>query len=233
MPGSASGVAGEAEAVGADDDAVLQDDVVAEPAVLADDGVGVGEEVAADVGVGIDDDVRQQRGVLAEDDVVADDSVCADVGAGADLRGGCDDGGGMDSGRVRGRLVEQFQGVGEGEVGVGDAEGGGGDLFERRLDQDGSGLRGAGERGVFGVGDEGELAGPASSRPAAEVISASGSPWRVAPRCAARVESFMGRIVEEQLSVVSYSVVSENKACAQLSLDWHWTRDSSAYATEN
>src|ERR1017187_3297013 len=51
--------------------------------------------------------------------------------------------------------------------------------------------------------------GPATSRPAAEVISASGSPWRVAPRCAARVESFMGRIVEE-LSVVSSQLFVEN-----------------------
>ena len=52
VPGGRWRGLGEAEAVGADDGAVLQDDVVAELAVLADDGVGVGEEVVADVSVG-------------------------------------------------------------------------------------------------------------------------------------------------------------------------------------
>jgi hypothetical protein len=50
-------VAGEAEAVRADDGAVLQDDVIAEAAALADDGVGVGEEVAANLRVRVDHDV--------------------------------------------------------------------------------------------------------------------------------------------------------------------------------
>ena len=51
---------GEAEAVGSDDGAVLQGDVVAEAAVFADDGVGVGEEVAADPSVGVDDGVGRR-----------------------------------------------------------------------------------------------------------------------------------------------------------------------------
>jgi hypothetical protein len=114
--------------------------------------------------------------VVAEDDVVADDDVGADVGAGADLRGGRDDGGGMDSGRVGGRVVEQLERAGEGEVGIGDAQGGGGDEFEGRLDQDGGGAGGAGERVYLGLATKVSWPGPASSRPAAEVISRSGSP---------------------------------------------------------
>jgi len=50
---------GEAEAITADDNAVLQDDVVAEHAALADNGVGVSEEIASGGDAGIDDDVRQ------------------------------------------------------------------------------------------------------------------------------------------------------------------------------
>ena len=96
---------------------------------------------------------------IADDDVVADDDIGTDVGVGADLGGGRDDGGGMDSRAVGGRLVEEFERAGEGEVGIGDAQGGGGDWLECRLDQDGGGVGGAGERGVLGVGDEGELAG--------------------------------------------------------------------------
>ena len=63
-------VAGEAEAVGSYDGSVLEGYVVAYLAVLADDGVGVGEEVVADGGVGVDDGVREDDGVVAEGDVV-------------------------------------------------------------------------------------------------------------------------------------------------------------------
>ena len=152
-------VVGEAEAVGADDGAVLQGDVVAEAAVFADDGVGVGEEVAADLCVGVDDCVGQKSCMISNDRVVADDDVRADVGFGADRRGGRDDGGGMDSGGVGWGLVEEFEGAGEGQIGIGDAQGCGGDITEGGFDQDGGGLGGAGQRRVLGVGDEGELAG--------------------------------------------------------------------------
>jgi hypothetical protein len=151
-------VAGKAEAVGTDDGAVLQDDVVADLAALADHGVRVGEEVAADVGVGIQHDVGQQRRVIAKDNVVADDDIGADVGVGADLGSGSDDRGGMDSGLVNGGFVKQFQRSGEGKVGIVDAESGRGDLLKRGLDQYGGGLGGASERDVLGIGDEGELA---------------------------------------------------------------------------
>ncbi len=150
---------GEAEAVGSDDGSVLEDDVVAEAAVLADDGVGVGEEVVAGADVGIEDDVGQKGGVVADDDVLADDDVGADVGVRPDLCGGSDGGGAVDAGSVGGRLVEELDGAGEGEVGILDAQGGGGDLGEVRFDEDGGGLGGAGEGGVLGVGDEGEVAG--------------------------------------------------------------------------
>lgn len=62
VPGGAaefgSRIAGKAEAVAADDGAILQNNVVAELALLPDDGVGVREKVAADVRVGVNDDVR-------------------------------------------------------------------------------------------------------------------------------------------------------------------------------
>ena len=150
---------GEAEAVGADDGAVLQGDVVAQTAAFAHDGVRVGEEVAADLCMRVDDGVGQQRGVVSNDRMVADDDVGADVGFGADRRGGSDDGGGVDSGRVGWGFVEEFEGAGEGQIGITDAQGRGGDRAEGGFDQDGGGLRGAGERRVLGIGDEGELAG--------------------------------------------------------------------------
>ena len=81
------------------------------------------------------------------------------MSVGADLGGRGDDGGGMDSGSVGGRFVEEIEGAGEGEVRIGDAQGGGADRLECRLDEDCGRLGGAGERDVPGVGDEGELAG--------------------------------------------------------------------------
>ncbi len=65
----------------------------------------------------------------------------------------------MNAGSIGRGFVQQFKCAGEGQVGVRDAEGGGGDGFKRRFDQDSRSLRDAGQRGVFGVGDEGELPG--------------------------------------------------------------------------
>ena len=64
---------GEAKAVGADHDSVLQQHVVADAAVLADDRVRVREEVVADLHSAIDHNVRQQDRVVADLDVLVDD----------------------------------------------------------------------------------------------------------------------------------------------------------------
>ena len=101
----------------------------------------------------------------ADGDVVGDVAVGADVGAFGDFCGGRDDGGGMDAGGVGGRLVEKFESLSEGQVGIGSAEDG--ERGERGiaiegdvgLEEDGGGLGGAEERGVAAIGEEGELAG--------------------------------------------------------------------------
>jgi len=150
---------GKAEAVGADDGSVLQEDVVAEMTEFADDGVGVGEEVVADGGSAIDDDVREDGGVVSDDDVLVDDDVGGDVGVLSELSGGMDDGSGMDSGGVLGRAVEKFDGFGPGEIRILAAKHSGGEGREGLGDDDGGGFRRFGGGVVFGIGDEGELAG--------------------------------------------------------------------------
>ena len=70
---------GEAKAIGADHDAVLQQHVVAEAAVLAHHGVRVREEVVADLHSAIDDHVRQQHGAFADLDILVDHDVRANV----------------------------------------------------------------------------------------------------------------------------------------------------------
>ena len=44
-------------------------------------------------------------------------------------------------------------------IGILDAQGCGGDFLKVRLDEDGCGVRGAGERGVAHIGDEGDFGG--------------------------------------------------------------------------
>ena len=91
--------------------------------------------------------------------MLADDDVGADVGAAADAGGGSDDGGGVDAGFVAWSGVEELDGTGPGEIGVGGAEGGGFERGEAGFDDEGGGLGGVGLRGVLGVGDEGEGGG--------------------------------------------------------------------------
>lgn len=155
----ALGVFGEAEAICADDDAIFERDVVAQNAILADDGVGVREEVTADLNAGIEHDMRQDRGVQADANVRADDRICANVGVLTDDGSGIDDGCGMNSGRVGGRLIEEAERAREGVIGILDAQGCSGDFLKVRLDEDSGGLRRAGERGVFDVGDKGNFGG--------------------------------------------------------------------------
>ena len=95
----------------------------------------------------------------AESDIGTDDGVCADVRAVADDGRGIDDGGGMNSGRIGRRLIEEAERAREGVIGILDAQGCGGDFLKVGLDEDGGGVRGAGERGVAGIGDEGDFGG--------------------------------------------------------------------------
>ena len=119
----------------------------------------MGEEAVADRDIGIEDDVGEDHGVVANSNVIGDDSVGANVGVGAYFGGGSNGGCGVDSGRVGGRTVEDFDGAGEGEVGVGQAERGGGDLGESAFYKDGSGLSGVREFCVARVRDEGYVSG--------------------------------------------------------------------------
>ena len=149
---------GEAEAVGADDGSVLQENVVAQLTELSDYGMSVGEEIVANGGSAIDDRVGEQDGVVSDDDVFVDDHVSANVRVLADFCGVMDDGGGMDSGSVVGRMVEEFERFGPGEIWIVAAQHAGGEGGEALGDDDGGGFRYFGGSIVFGIRDEGELA---------------------------------------------------------------------------
>ena len=135
---------GESEAICADDDAVLKKDVVADAAVLAHRGARVSEEVFADFHSRIDHHVRQEDGVRADFDILSDDDEGTDMGIRADAHGFVDDGCWMHARRIVRRLVEEFESLGEGEVGIFRAEHGGGDDGEVLADDDGGSLGGLG-----------------------------------------------------------------------------------------
>ncbi len=105
---------GEAQAVATDNHAVLEDDAVADPAVLADYRVGVSKEVIADFGATINRDETMQDRVLAKLGFFIDEAVRSDVRAFGDSGGAGDDGGRVDPWFVARWLVEKLNGMGEG-----------------------------------------------------------------------------------------------------------------------
>src|SRR5579872_2658214 len=118
------------------------------------------EEVVADFDALIDGDEAVEDRVVADLDVFSDKAIGADVGAFGDACGAGDDGGFMDAGGVFWGVVEEFDGMGEGEVGVAGAEGGEwgevGGAIDRGLVvyEDGGSLGGFEKRDVAFVGDE-------------------------------------------------------------------------------
>src|SRR5271155_255002 len=108
----------EAEAVAADDHPVLQQDAMAEAAILANAGVGVGEEIVADARAAINRDETVQDRVTTDLDVFVNETVGADVRADSDPGGACDDGRSVHARGVVRRGMEQLDGAGEIEIRV-------------------------------------------------------------------------------------------------------------------
>ena len=148
---------GEAKSVGTDDDSVVQQDVVADAAVLADHNVSVREEVAADLYAAIDYRVREQHCMIADLDVLVDDHIRTDVSVASNLRAGMDDCCRMNSRSVTQRLVEEFEGAREALIGILDAQRGCWDCGKSFGDYYGCGLGLPRCRRVFLIGDEGDL----------------------------------------------------------------------------
>ena len=156
---------GEAETIGSDNGAVLENDAIAYAAEFADDGVGVSEEVVADLRAAIDGNRAVEDGVFADDDVFIHETMRTDVSVCADYCVRGDYGRRVDAGRIRGWFVEEFDSFGEGEIGIAAADEG-----EKRLagvasdgdivvHEDGGCAGGFEERRVTFVGEEGDLAG--------------------------------------------------------------------------
>src|SRR5271169_3385080 len=103
----------EAEAVAADDDSVLQQDAVAKAAILANAGVGVGEEIVADARAAINRDETVEDRVAADLHVFVNKTVGADVRADSDLGGACDHGRIVHARGVVRRGMEQLDGAGK------------------------------------------------------------------------------------------------------------------------
>ncbi len=150
---------GEAEAVGANHHAILQENVVTDAAILADDALGVREKIVADPDSAVDHDVGQKYGRVADGYVLANHDVGSKVNITAEPGSGMDDGGGMNSGSVTGRMMEKFERLGEGEIGVLRPQHGrrnGGKILRHN---DGGRLSGAGGGGVLGIRNKGEFTG--------------------------------------------------------------------------
>ena len=147
-----------AEAVGADDGSILQEDVVAEVAELSDHGVGMREEIVAYLCSPVDHYMGEEDGVVSYNGVLVDHYVGSYVRVFAQGRFRMDYGGGMDSRGVSGRLIEKLYGLGPGEVGVVAAQHSGGQGGEILGYDHGRGFRRLCGDVVLRIGDEGQLA---------------------------------------------------------------------------
>ena len=97
-----------AEAVRADDDAVVDDDAVADAHALAKGRLRVDDRPGADFYAGIDRDVGEEDHAVPDRRFFADDAVGADRDVPADFSRRGDDGRGMDAGRRPERLMENL-----------------------------------------------------------------------------------------------------------------------------
>src|ERR1700760_1543579 len=109
-------VLGKAVAVGADHDTVLQNDMVSDPAVFADDSMRVGEEMIANMDIGVDHNVRKDGGVIADSAVLADHNIGANGGVLPHFRCGVNDRRWMYTGRIDRGRVKDFDGASKGEI---------------------------------------------------------------------------------------------------------------------
>lgn len=152
------------EAIGADDNAVLQDDTISDLAKFADDGMGMGEEIVADAGALVDGDEAVQDGVASDVGIFLNDAIRADMRTSTDPGGFGDKRGGVKAGIIAGCLIEKFDSVRESEVRIGGTQGGEtghGSValnVDAVLNQDGRGAGGLEQREVAAVGEKSDLA---------------------------------------------------------------------------
>ena len=111
-------ILGKAEAIGADDDPVLQYDVIADLAVLADNAVGVRQKAIADSRVAVDDGMGKQDRVVADPDLFIDHDIRPKMGSLAYTGGRVDNGGRVDPWCVCRRLIKEFESPRKCVVGV-------------------------------------------------------------------------------------------------------------------
>src|SRR5262249_42292208 len=112
----AVGALGEAEAVAADDGAILQDHAMADAAELANHGMGMRQKVVADLSAFVNYGVRVQHGVISENYALTDHRERSDGSVLPDASGWRDVCERMNAGRRPRRLIEQFQSAGEIDV---------------------------------------------------------------------------------------------------------------------
>jgi len=147
----------ETKSIGAHHDAVLQQDPIAETAVLPHHGVRVREKVIANFYSAINDRVRQQHRVLADHDVFLDHHIGTNMSMRSYLRSRMHHGRRVHARRIAQRLMEQFESAGKAEIRILRAQHGRRDSREV-LGDDYRGGFGRTCRGrVFGIRDETEF----------------------------------------------------------------------------
>ena len=108
----------EAESICADDRSILQDNVIAQAAMLAYNRVRMREEIVADASAAIDHHMRQENCITADINIFVDHNVRSDMRASTNSGGAMNRRRRVYAGHVLRRLVEQFDCAREGEIRV-------------------------------------------------------------------------------------------------------------------
>lgn len=146
-----------AKPIAADYGSILEQNIVAKLAELANHSMRMREEVFANLHVPINHDVRQQHSVVANLGAFVNHDVRADVSILANLRRGMDDRRRMHPDGILRRLVEEFQRFRPCQVRILAAQHRPSDSREVLGNNDSGCFRRLGGGSIFGIGDEGKL----------------------------------------------------------------------------
>ena len=158
----AVGALGEAEAVPADDRAILQDHPMADAAGLANHRMRVRQEIVSNRHPAIDDSMGKQDRFLPDFNVLLNDDIRPDVRAGLNPGGRMDHCGRMNSRSILRRPVEKLESACKIQIRILAAQHRRGKSREVLGDDDCGGLGTTRVRGVLGVRNKCQLPRPSS-----------------------------------------------------------------------
>src|SRR5262249_38355410 len=149
---------GEAETIGADDNAIVQQHVVSNVAILANGDVRVGKEILPDFYIAVDDHMGDECAIFTDHYSSLDHAIRSDRSISADRRGGVNHSGRVHATSVLRRPIEHFRNTSIGVMRILDAQNGFVELRKTLFYDEGRSASGTRRGGIARIGDKRDLA---------------------------------------------------------------------------